>query len=101
MNCNLNAQDKKKVKAQFSAWLELQDEKKEISEAEKSAKETVKDILDCKIGQVGKLFKLMQKYYNGAAEDEEDIWAAMENIRSGDAEEDSDSEEEADVEEDS
>lgn len=101
MNCNLNAQDKKKVKAQFSAWLELQDEKKEISEAEKSAKETVKDILDCKIGQVGKLFKLMQKYYNGAAEDEEDIWAAMESIRSGDAEEDSDSEEKADVEEDS
>jgi len=99
MNYNLSAEDKKKVKAQFSAWLELQDEKKELAEAEKAAKESVKDILDCKIGQVGKLFKLMQKYYNGAAEEEEDIWAAMENIRSGDAEEDS--EEEVDVEEDS
>lgn len=99
MNYNLSAEDKKKVKAQFSAWLELQDEKKELTEAEKAAKESVKDILDCKIGQVGKLFKLMQKYYNGAAEEEEDIWAAMENIRSGDAEEDS--EEEVDVEEDS
>lgn len=99
MNYNLSAEDKKKVKAQFSAWLELQDEKKELAEAEKAAKESVKDILDCKIGQVGKLFKLMQKYYNGAAEEEEDIWAAMESIRSGDAEEDS--EEEVDVEEDS
>ena len=87
MNYNLNAQDKKTIKAQFSAWLELQDEKKELAEAEKSAKETVKDILECKIGQVGKLFKLMQKYYNGAAEEEEDIWAVMENIRSSDDDE--------------
>lgn len=95
MNYNLNAQDKKTIKAQFSAWLELQDEKKELAEAEKSAKEAVKDILECKIGQVGKLFKLMQKYYNGAANEEEDIWAVMENIRSGDEEdEDSDEEEE-------
>lgn len=90
MNYNLNAQDKKLVKAQFSAWLELQDEKKELADAEKAAKEAVKDVLDCKIGQVGKLFKLMQKYYNGAAEDEEDIWAVMENIRSGDDEEEED-----------
>lgn len=93
MNYNLNAQDKKLVKAQFSAWLELQDEKKELADAEKAAKEAVKDVLDCKIGQVGKLFKLMQKYYNGAAEDEEDIWAVMENIRSGDDEEDEASDE--------
>ena len=94
MNYNLNAQDKKTIKAQFSAWLELQDEKKELAEAEKSAKETVKDILECKIGQVGKLFKLMQKYYNGAADEEEDIWAVMENIRSSDdEEEDEDSDE--------
>lgn len=97
MNYNLNAQDKKLVKAQFSAWLEIQDEKEELKDAEKATKEAVKDVLDCKIGQVGKLFKLMQKYYNGAAEDEEDIWAVMENIRSGDdeeEEEDSDEEEE-------
>lgn len=87
MNYNLSAEDKKKVKAQFSAWLELQDEKKELAEAEKATKETVKDVLDCKLSQVGKLFKLMQKYYNGAAEDEEDIWAVIESIRSGDAEE--------------
>lgn len=93
MNYNLNAQDKKLVKAQFSAWLELQDEKKELADAEKAAKEAVKGVLDCKIGQVGKLFKLMQKYYNGAAEDEEDIWAVMENIRSEDEEEDEASEE--------
>lgn len=87
MNYNLSAEDKKKVKAQFSAWLELQDEKKELAEAEKATKETVKDVLDCKLSQVGKLFKLMQKYYNGAAEDEEDIWAVIESIRSGDTEE--------------
>lgn len=89
MNYNLNAQDKKKVKAQFSAWLEIQDEKEELKDAEKATKEAVKDVLDCKLGQVGKLFKLMQKYYNGAAEDEEDIWAVIENIRSGDDEEES------------
>ena len=38
----------------------------------------------------------MQKYYNGSAEDEEDIWAVVESIRSSDAEEDSGSEEEED-----
>lgn len=94
MNYNLSAEDKKKVKAQFSAWLELQDEKKELAEAEKATKETVKDVLDCKLSQVGKLFKLMQKYYNGAAEDEEDIWAVIESIRSGDAEEEAEETEE-------
>lgn len=98
MNYNLNAQDKKLVKAQFSAWLELQDEKKELADAEKAAKEAVKDVLDCKIGQVGKLFKLMQKYYNGAAEDEEDIWAVMENIRSGDDEEEDEASDETEEE---
>lgn len=98
MNYNLNAQDKKKVKAQFSAWLEIQDEKKELAEAEKATKEAVKDVLDCKLGQVGKLFKLMQKYYNGAAEDEEDIWAVIENIRSGDDEEDEETSEEVEDE---
>ena len=98
MNYNLNAQDKKLVKAQFSAWLELQDEKKELADAEKAAKEAVKNVLDCKIGQVGKLFKLMQKYYNGAAEDEEDIWAVMENIRSGDDEEEDEASDETEEE---
>lgn len=82
MNYNLSAEDKKKVKNQFSAWLEIQDEKKELSEAEKATKETVKDVLDCNLSQVGKLFKLMQKYYNGSAEDEEDIWNLLELITS-------------------
>ena len=96
MNYNLSAEDKKKVKNLFNSWLEVQDEKKALSEAEKDTKETVKDILDCKLSQVGKLFKLMQKYYNGAAEEEEDVWSVMESIRSSDAEEDSGSEEEED-----
>lgn len=96
MNYNLSAEDKKKVKNLFNSWMEIQDEKKALTEAEKDTKETAKDILDCKLGQVGKLFKLMQKYYNGSAEEEEDIWSVMESIRSGDAEEDSDSEEKED-----
>ena len=96
MNYNLSAEDKKKVKNLFNSWMEVQDEKKALAEAEKDTKETAKDILDCKLGQVGKLFKLMQKYYNGAAEEEEDVWSVMESIRSSDAEEDSGSDEEED-----
>ena len=47
MNYNLSAEDKKKVKSQFSAWLELQDEKKELSEAEKAEQPKVaSDIAD-------------------------------------------------------
>ena len=95
MNYNLSAEDKKKVKNLFNSWMEVQDEKKALAEAEKETKETAKDILDCKLGQVGKLFKLMQKYYNGAAEEEEDVWSVMESIRSSDAEEDSEEEEDS------
>jgi hypothetical protein len=93
MNYNLSSEDKKKVKTQFSAWLELQDEKKEIAEAEKSAKEAVKDIMECTIGQAGKLFSLMQKKYNAKLSDEEDIWAAMNSISSPDSEDEKTEEE--------
>ena len=81
MEYNLTKEDKDIIKAQFSAWQEIQDEKKALSEAEKGSKEKVKEILDCKIGTVGKLFKLMQKRYNGDDE-EEDIWSLIELIAS-------------------
>ncbi len=95
MEYNLTKEDKDIIKAQFSAWQEIQDEKKALSEAEKGSKEKVKEILDCKIGTVGKLFKLMQKRYNGDDEDE-DIWAVLESLSStssGDDEEETEEEE--------
>ena len=81
MEYNLTKEDKDIIKAQFSAWQEIQDEKKSLSEAEKSSKEKVSDILDCKIGVVGKLFKMMQKRYDGSDEDS-DLWAVMESLTS-------------------
>lgn len=92
MEYNLTKEDKDIIKSQYSVWEEIQDEKKALSEAEKGTKEKVKEILDCKIGTVGKLFKLMQKRCNG--DDEyEDIWAVLEGLSSGTS---SDEEEEED-----
>lgn len=88
MNYNLSDEDKKIVKGQFACWQELQGEKKSIAEAEKASKEKVAEVLDCKIGAAGKLFKLLQKKYDGSSEDE-DIWTVIDSLFGGSEEEDS------------
>lgn len=90
MNYNLNADEINTIKKSFSAWLELQDEKKSISEAEKDLKKQAAEAFDGNASQAGKLFKLLKKRYDNELEDEEDIWAAFECISSTGSDEETD-----------
>lgn len=98
MNYNLTKEKIKEVKVQFESFLEIQDEKKALAEAEKETKEKVAEIIDGKKGDASKLLKLMLKKYNSSLEVEEDIWSLLELITSpnNSDEEDSGSEEEED-----
>ena len=82
MNYNLTKEKIKEVKAQFESFLEIQDEKKALAEAEKETKEKVAEIIDGKKGDAAKLLKLMLKKYNSSLEVEEDIWSLLELITS-------------------
>lgn len=95
MNCNLSPNEIKDVKTKFSAWQELQGEKKELSDAEKDIKKQAAEIIDCKVGDVAKLFKAMQKLYDGEENELDEIGSVLECIRSN-GESDDEGEEESD-----
>ena len=61
MKVNLTDEEVKQIKTQFSAYSEIQDEKKALADAEKDCKEKVADIIEGKLGDAGKLLKLMLK----------------------------------------
>ena len=82
MEYNLTKEKIKEIKTQFENFLEIQDEKKALAEAEKNTKEKVAEIIDGKKGDASKLLKLMLKKYNSDLEDEEDIWSLLELITS-------------------
>lgn len=82
MNCNLTPEEIKDVKTKFSAWQEIQGEKKELSEAEKDIKKEAAEIIDGKVSDVGKLFKALQQLYDGVDNDLDEIGAVLECIRS-------------------
>lgn len=90
MNYNLTKEKIKEVKAQFESFLEIQDEKKALAEAEKDTKEKVAEIIDGKIGDASKLLKLMLKKYNSSLESDQDVWSLLELITSPNNSEDED-----------
>lgn len=90
MNYNLNADEINTIKKSFSAWLELQDEKENISEAERDLKKQAAEAFDGNASQAGKLFRLLKKRYDNELKDEEDIWAAFECILSTGSDEEAD-----------
>lgn len=82
MNYNLTKEKIKEVKVQFESFLEIQDEKKALAEAEKETKEKVAEIIDGKKGDASKLLKLMLKKYNSSLESDQDVWSLLELITS-------------------
>ena len=85
MNCNLTPDEITQVKAKFSAWLELQDEKKALSDAEKDIKKQAAEIIDGKVTDAGKLFKAMKQIYDGEDNDLDEIGSVLECIRANGA----------------
>ena len=91
MKVNLTDEEVAAIKTQFSAYSELQDEKKALADAEKDCKEKVAEIIEGKIGDAGKLLKLMMKIADGAEDDLGELSLISDRIRgvsiSGDDEE--------------
>jgi hypothetical protein len=90
MNYNLTAEAIKEIKTQFAAWLELQDEKASLAEAEKDCKTKAASIFEGKVGDAGKLFKAMKKMYDGEENELDELGSVLECIRSNGADEDVD-----------
>lgn len=81
MNCNLTPDEIKEVKTKFSAWLEVQDEKKALADSEKELKKDVAEVIDGKVGDAGKLFKALKQLYDGEENDLDEIGSVLDCIR--------------------
>jgi hypothetical protein len=81
MKVNLTDEEVKQTKTQFSAYGEIQDEKKALADAEKDCKEKVADIIEGKLGDAGKLLKLMLKISSGAEDDLGELSLISDRIR--------------------
>lgn len=81
MKVNLTDEEVKQIKTQFSAYSEIQDEKKALADAEKDCKEKVADIIEGKLGDAGKLLKLMLKISSGAEDDLGELSLISDRIR--------------------
>ena len=92
MNYNLSAEAIKEIKTQFSAWMELQDEKKALAEAEKDCKTKAAAIFEGKVGDAGKLFKAMKKMYDGEDNELDELGSVLECIRSNGQEDEDEAE---------
>lgn len=82
LNCNLDEEDIKKVKAQFTAWLELEDEKGPINDGQKEIKKTVAEIIGGKTKDATALFKAMKQLNDGGDTDLDEVGGVLECIRS-------------------
>ncbi len=88
MNCNLTPDEIKEVKTKFSAWLEVQDEKKALADSEKELKKDVAEVIDGKVGDAGKLFKALKQLYDGEENDLDEIGSVLDCIRNNGSDED-------------
>lgn len=82
MKCNLGFEEIKDIKTQFTAWMELEDEKAQLAEAEKDCKKRVATIIEAKVGDAGKLFKAMKKMYDGEDNELDELGSVLDCIRS-------------------
>lgn len=81
MNCNLTSEQIKELKAKFSAWMELQSEKKELNESDKDIRSQAAEIFEGKASDCAKLFKAMQKMYDGQENELDELGSVLECIR--------------------
>ena len=81
MRCNLTPDEITQVKTKYEAWLELQDEKKALSEADKKIREEASEVFEGKASDATKLFKAMKAEENGEDNDLDEIGSVFECIR--------------------
>lgn len=93
LKCNLSESEVKELKSKFNGWLELEDEKKALSDSEKDLKKDAAEIIEGKVKDINLLFKSMRDMYNGSENDLDEVGGVLEAIRAnGNSGEDSDGE---------
>lgn len=81
MRCNLSPDEIGQIKTKYEAWVELQDEKKALSEADKTIREDAAKIFEGKAGDATKLFKAMLAEESGKDNELDEIGSVFEAIR--------------------
>jgi endonuclease I len=76
----LDEDKKKELKGIFTSFLDLEDQKKDISNQEKDLKDEAASILEVKKGIVAKIFSYMKKKYEKGEDELEQIYEIMEQI---------------------
>lgn len=80
MNVNLTAEQWAEFKIKFEAWQEVQSRKKELSDENKAICKDAASILDAKASMAQKIFKDMQKKWNGEEPESYEISSALEQM---------------------
>lgn len=80
MEYNLTKEQWDEVKVQFSAWREVQERKKELSDECKDICKKAASIFDGKQTDASKLFKNMMQKWNGEPSEAEEIASMLEQM---------------------
>ena len=77
----LTPEDKEKVKADFDAWCDVQDRKKELTNEAKALCQDAATFLDTKPAKMSKLFKILKKKMEDAVDELEELSYLQEEIK--------------------
>ena len=80
MNYNLSKEQWDEVKVKFSAWQEVQERKKELSDECKAICKDTAAIIEGKQTDASKLFKNMQQKWDGSPAEAEEIASMLEQM---------------------
>lgn len=80
MISNLGEDEKKRVKAIFSEFLDIEEQKRQLLDSQKDLKEEVSQILSLKKGLVSKLFSFLKKKYENGENELEQIYEVVEQL---------------------
>lgn len=78
---NLDPTEIEQIKAKFSAYRELRDRKKELSDEEKAIKQDVAHIIEGKIKDANLLLKSLTQQWENGENDVDEVGSVMEIIR--------------------
>lgn len=80
INVNLTPEQWAEFKVKFEAWQEIQSRKKELSEENKAICKDAAAILDAKTTMAQKIFKDMQKKWNGEEPESYEVSSVLEQL---------------------
>ena len=77
---SITQEDKERVKANFEAWLEIEDRKEQLKNETKTVVDDTSFILDVKKPIITKLFKQLKKKHEDGQDETDDIAAIIDLV---------------------